>query len=176
MVDRSEYSSGHSVIFKSAFLSRDPEAGPWPIFTRPTNVSPAAYRWNKETSFYSRKKSIHIDWCNKANKDIIFFSNPYLIRDIFCWFKLLLVYMNIFCLYLICYCFIKFAWCLRRWLSNEDFICKHQRQNVIQGSMIGGLPYTVTPSIDQTLLQFFTITDLDLITEFDFLSNFARFP
>ena len=60
-------------------------------------------------------------------------------------------------MYLICYCFIKFAWCSRRWLLNEDFICKHQRQNVIQGSMIGGLPYTVTPSIDQTLLQFFTL-------------------
>ena len=33
-----------------------------------------------------------------------------------------------------------------------------------------------TPSIDRTLHQFLTITDLDLITEFDFLPNCARFP
>ena len=32
------------------------------------------------------------------------------------------------------------------------------------------------PSIDKTLHQFLTITDLDLITEFDFLPNCARFP
>ena len=29
-------------------------------------------------------------------------------------------------------------------------------------------PYTVTPSIDKTLRQFFTVTDVDLITEFVF--------
>ena len=40
----------------------------------------------------------------------------------------------------------------------------------------GWLPYTVTPSIDQTLHQFLTVTDLDLITKFDFLPNCARFP
>ena len=34
----------------------------------------------------------------------------------------------------------------------------------------------MTPSIDRTLHQFLTITDLDLITEFDFLPNCARFP
>ena len=34
----------------------------------------------------------------------------------------------------------------------------------------------MTPSIDRTLHQFLTITDLDLITEFDFLLNCARFP
>ena len=34
----------------------------------------------------------------------------------------------------------------------------------------------MTSSIDRTLHQFLTITDLDLITEFDFLPNFARFP
>ena len=33
----------------------------------------------------------------------------------------------------------------------------------------GWWPNTVTPSIDRTLHQFLTITDLDLITEFDFL-------
>ena len=32
------------------------------------------------------------------------------------------------------------------------------------------------PSIDRTLHQFLTITDLDLITELDFLPNCARFP
>ena len=37
-------------------------------------------------------------------------------------------------------------------------------------------PHTVTPSIDRTLHQFLTITDLHLITEFDFLPYFARFP
>ena len=36
--------------------------------------------------------------------------------------------------------------------------------------------HTVTPSIDMTLHQFLTITDLDLITEFDFLPNCTRFP
>ena len=35
---------------------------------------------------------------------------------------------------------------------------------------------TLTPSIDRTLHQFLTITDLDLITEFDFLPNCTRFP
>ena len=40
----------------------------------------------------------------------------------------------------------------------------------------GWSPHTVTPSIDRTLHQFFTITDIDLITEFDFLPNCARFP
>ena len=30
--------------------------------------------------------------------------------------------------------------------------------------------------IDQTLQQFLTVTGLDLITEFDFLPNCARFP
>ena len=34
----------------------------------------------------------------------------------------------------------------------------------------------MTPSIDKTLHEFLTITDLDLITEFDFLPNCARFP
>ena len=34
----------------------------------------------------------------------------------------------------------------------------------------------MTPSIDRTLHQFLTITDLDLITEFDFLPNCTRFP
>ena len=34
----------------------------------------------------------------------------------------------------------------------------------------------MTPSIDRTLHQFLTITDLDLITEFDVLPNCARFP
>ena len=47
--------------------------------------------------------------------------------------------------------------------------------------MVGtGIPnvtrHTVTPYIDRTLHQFLTITDLDLITEFDFLPNCARFP
>ena len=40
----------------------------------------------------------------------------------------------------------------------------------------GWWPYTVTPSIDRTLHQFLTVTDLDLITEFDFLPNCVRFP
>ena len=40
----------------------------------------------------------------------------------------------------------------------------------------GWWPHTVTPSIDRTLHQLLTITDLDLITEFDFLPNCARFP
>ena len=34
----------------------------------------------------------------------------------------------------------------------------------------------MTPSIDRTLHQFLTITDLGLITEFDFLPNCTRFP
>ena len=34
----------------------------------------------------------------------------------------------------------------------------------------------MTPSIDKTLHQFLTITDMDLITEFEFLPNCARFP
>ena len=34
----------------------------------------------------------------------------------------------------------------------------------------------MTPSIDRTFHQLLTITDLDLITEFDFLPNCARFP
>ena len=37
-------------------------------------------------------------------------------------------------------------------------------------------PYTVTPFIDETLHQFWPFTDLDLITEFDFLPNYVRFP
>ena len=40
----------------------------------------------------------------------------------------------------------------------------------------GGWPYTVTPSIDEKLHQFWPFTDLDLITEFDFLHNCVRFP
>ena len=32
-----------------------------------------------------------------------------------------------------------------------------------------------TTSIDRTLHQFLTVTDLNLITEFDFLPNYARF-
>ena len=40
----------------------------------------------------------------------------------------------------------------------------------------GWWPHTLTPSIDRTLHQFLTITDLYLITEFDFLPNCARFP
>ena len=40
----------------------------------------------------------------------------------------------------------------------------------------GWWPHTVKPSIDRTLHQFLTITDLDLITEFDFLPNCTRFP
>ena len=40
----------------------------------------------------------------------------------------------------------------------------------------GWWPHTVTPSIDKTLHQFLTITDLDLITEFDLLPNWTRFP
>ena len=39
----------------------------------------------------------------------------------------------------------------------------------------GWWPHTVTPSKDWTLHQFLTVTDLDLITEFDFLPNCARF-
>ena len=31
-------------------------------------------------------------------------------------------------------------------------------------------------NIDRTLHQFLTITDVDLITEFDFLPNCTRFP
>ena len=45
--------------------------------------------------------------------------------------------------------------------------------NVTRNS--GWWPYTVTPSIDRTLHHFLTVTDLDLITEFDFLPNYARF-
>ena len=37
----------------------------------------------------------------------------------------------------------------------------------------GWWPHTVTPSIDRTLHHFSTVTDLDLITEFDFLPNCA---
>ena len=40
----------------------------------------------------------------------------------------------------------------------------------------GWWPNTVTPYIDRTLHQFLTITDLDLITEFDFLPNCTRSP
>ena len=40
----------------------------------------------------------------------------------------------------------------------------------------GWWPHTVTLSIDRTLHQFLTITDLDLITEYDLLPNCARFP
>ena len=40
----------------------------------------------------------------------------------------------------------------------------------------GWWPYTVTPSIDHTLNQFLTVTDLDLVAEFDFLPDWARFP
>ena len=36
--------------------------------------------------------------------------------------------------------------------------------------------YTITPSIDETLHQFWPFTDLDLITDFDFLPNCVRFP
>ena len=39
----------------------------------------------------------------------------------------------------------------------------------------GWWPHTVTPSIDRTLHHFLTITDLDLITEFDFLPNVQGF-
>ena len=46
--------------------------------------------------------------------------------------------------------------------------------NVIRHS--GWWPYSVTPSIDKTLHQFLTVTDLDNITEFDFLPNCARLP
>ena len=35
---------------------------------------------------------------------------------------------------------------------------------------------TTYSDIDRTLHQFLTINDLDLITEFDFLPNCARFP
>ena len=38
------------------------------------------------------------------------------------------------------------------------------------------MTYTVTPSIDRTLHQFWTVTDLGLITEFDVLPICARFP
>ena len=34
----------------------------------------------------------------------------------------------------------------------------------------------MTPSIDRALHQFLTVTDLHLITEFDVLPNYARFP
>ena len=37
-------------------------------------------------------------------------------------------------------------------------------------------PHTVTPSLEKTLHQFMIVTDLDLITEFDFLPNCARCP
>ena len=40
----------------------------------------------------------------------------------------------------------------------------------------GGCPYTVTPSIDETLHQFCPFTDLVLITEFDVLPNCVKFP
>ena len=38
--------------------------------------------------------------------------------------------------------------------------------------------HIVTPFIDRTLIlrQFLTVTDLDFITEFDFLPNYAMFP
>ena len=35
--------------------------------------------------------------------------------------------------------------------------------------------YATLPSIDRTLHQFLTVTDLDLITDFDFLPYYARF-
>ena len=47
-------------------------------------------------------------------------------------------------------------------------------QNVTRHS--GWWPYTVTPSIDRILHQFLIVTDLDLITEFGFLPNYARCP
>ena len=40
----------------------------------------------------------------------------------------------------------------------------------------GWWPYTVTPSIHRTLNQCLTFTDLDLISEFEFLPNCASFP
>ena len=40
----------------------------------------------------------------------------------------------------------------------------------------GWWPYTVTSSIDRILHQFLTVTDLYLITDFDFLPNYARYP
>ena len=40
----------------------------------------------------------------------------------------------------------------------------------------GWWPHSVTPFIDKTLHEFLTVTDLDFITEFDFLPNRARFP
>ena len=40
----------------------------------------------------------------------------------------------------------------------------------------GCWPHTVTPSIDRKLHKFLTVTDLVLITEFDYLPNCARFP
>ena len=40
---------------------------------------------------------------------------------------------------------------------------------------INNVSHTVTPSFVKTLHQFLTVTDLDLITEFDFLPNCARF-
>ena len=45
--------------------------------------------------------------------------------------------------------------------------------NVIRLS--GWWPYTVRPFIDKTLHQFLTVTDMDLITEFEYVPNCARF-
>ena len=45
---------------------------------------------------------------------------------------------------------------------TKQYVAPHSRH-------FGWLPYRVTPSIDKTLHQFLTVTDLDLITEFDFL-------
>ena len=40
----------------------------------------------------------------------------------------------------------------------------------------GGSPYTFIPSIDNITHMFDSVTELDLITEFDFLPNCSRFP
>ena len=63
---------------------------------------------------------------------------------------------------------------LRKFYGSHQAIWGPPLPNVTRHS--GWWPHTVTPSIDRTLHQFLTITDLDLITEFDFLPNCARFP
>ena len=55
----------------------------------------------------------------------------------------------------------------RRLYFVKPFVCMF---------VIAILTGTVLISIDRTMHQFLTVTDLDLITEFDFLPNCARFP
>ena len=66
---------------------------------------------------------------------------------------------------------------LRKFYGRYGDLTNLNRNNIKSPTRHSGWwQYTVTPCIDRILHQFLTVTDLDLITEFDFLPNCARFP